>query len=74
MARRFPEFTNTTLQGHLNPRGEKISNPLICTPDRLAVAQLRENWSWLVSTEFKPELFSIFGDVFTNMGRTKYSG
>ncbi len=37
------------------------------TPTDDAVAQLRESWSWLLGTSWRPLLFSAVGDVFLQL-------
>jgi len=40
---------------------------LTFTPDGEAVRELRKAWSWLLTEEYTPVLFSVVGDVFLRM-------
>jgi len=40
---------------------------LIVTPSSEAVAELRESWSWLLGSKWRPLLFSAVGDVFLQL-------
>ena len=40
---------------------------LTITPTAEAVSELRESWSWLLGTSWRPLLFSAIGDVFLQL-------